>query len=312
MKKTYTFILFIFVALALVGCTKDSSVKKAATSEQEDVTSENSNSLLSPNRIVNIAHRGASGYAPENTLASYKTGEKMVGDYIEIDLQMTKDGELIAMHDAGVARTTNSKGLVKNLTINEIKDLDAGSWFNKENPDLAKPVFNNLKIPTLDEIIATFGKDSNYYIETKNPEEYPDMAKELVSTLEENGLLGSDVPRGRVIIQSFSTDSLHVIHKLDPSIPLIQLISYQDIPIITTDKLDALKKYAVGIGVNCEQLTEEYVKKVREAGLLLHPYTVNEEKDMKRLIEWGVTGMFTNYPDRLNEVLDEIDREKEK
>lgn len=298
MKKTYTSILLIFVSLALAGCTEDPSVKKAASSEQET-----NDSLLSPNRIVNIAHRGASGYAPENTLASYKTGEKMVGDYIEIDLQMTKDGKLIAMHDPGVARTTNSKGLVKNLTINEIKDLDAGSWFNKENPDLAKPVFNHLKIPTLTEIIATFGKDSNYYIETKNPEEYPDMAKKLVSTLKENGLLESYVPRGRVIVQSFSKSSLHEVHELDPSIPLIQLFSYQNTAKITAEKLAELKEYAVGIGVNYEQLTEAYVKKVRDAGLLLHPYTVNEKKDMERLIEWGVTGMFTNYPDRLNEVI---------
>jgi len=89
---------------------------------------------LTDNKTLNVAHRGASGYAPEHTLLSYELGESMKGDYIEIDLQMTKDGELIAMHDETLDRTTNGTGLVKDYTLEEIKQLDAGSWFNEKYP----------------------------------------------------------------------------------------------------------------------------------------------------------------------------------
>ena len=81
--------------------------------------------------IANVSHRGASGHAPEHTLISYDMGEKMHGDYIELDLQMTKDGQLIAMHDEKVDRTTDGTGFVKDMTLAEIKELDAGSWFNE-------------------------------------------------------------------------------------------------------------------------------------------------------------------------------------
>src|SRR5690625_2157302 len=159
----------------------DTEMELDKENEAQDVVQQvDEESLLSPNRVLNIAHRGASGHAPEHTLISYETGEEMISDYIEIDLQMTLDGELIAMHDSDVSRTTDGQGLVKDLTLEDIKILDAGTWFNDENPDLAQPVFSNLRIPTLDEVIEKFGTDANYYIETKTPEEYPSMMRELI------------------------------------------------------------------------------------------------------------------------------------
>src|SRR5699024_11717818 len=84
----------------------------------------------------------------------------MNGDYLEIDLQMTEDGELIAMHDSDVDRTTGGEGAVAELTSEDIDLLDAGEWFNEENPDLAEPVFSEAKVPTLREVFETFGKES--------------------------------------------------------------------------------------------------------------------------------------------------------
>lgn len=94
------------------------SLDASAASAKEN----HSNSSIYDKKIVNIAHRGASGYAPEHTIPAYQLGEQMKGDYIEIDLQMTKDGRLIAMHDEKVDRTTNGTGLVKDLTLAEIKN----------------------------------------------------------------------------------------------------------------------------------------------------------------------------------------------
>ncbi|MGP4081487.1 glycerophosphodiester phosphodiesterase [Pseudalkalibacillus sp. R45] len=259
---------------------------------------------LNPNQILNVAHRGASGHAPEHTLPSYELGEKMKGDYVEVDLQMTKDGELIAMHDETLDRTTNGTGLVKDHSLEEIKQLDAGSWFNEKYPEMAKEEYEGVQVPTLDEVIEKFGKSANYYIETKSPEVYPGMEEKLLETLEEHGLTGPNNPSSQVIIQSFSPESLKKVHELNPKIPLVQLLWYTHTATITDAELEQYKQYAVGVGMNHDQIDEAYVLKVREHDLLIHPYTVNEKADMEKLLDWGVTGMFTNYPDRLHEVLE--------
>ncbi|KMM37677.1 glycerophosphodiester phosphodiesterase [Alkalihalobacillus macyae] len=258
---------------------------------------------MNTNKLANVAHRGASGHAPEHTIPSYKLGDEMKGDYIEIDLQMTKDGELIAMHDESVDRTTNGTGLVKDYTLEEIKQLDAGSWFNEKYPEKAKKSYEGLQVPTLEEVIQTFGKDARYYIETKSPEVYPGMEKELLRVLEKYKLTGVNERSSKVLIQSFSKESLLKMEDLNPNLPLVQLISYKEQATISDEELNELTEYAVGVGMSYTKIDEDYVQQVRNAGLHIHPYTVNEKEDMERLLDWGVTGMFTNYPDRLNEVL---------
>ncbi len=258
---------------------------------------------MNSDKLLNVAHRGASGHAPEHTLASYKLGDEMKGDYIEIDLQMTKDGKLIAMHDESVDRTTNGTGLVKDYTLEQLKDLDAGSWFNEKYPEKANPAYEGLQVPTLEQVLQTFGKDARYYIETKSPEVYPGMEEELLRILNKYNLTGVNERSSKVLIQSFSQESLLKMHNLDPNLPLIQLISYKEPATISEGELQELTEYAVGVGMSASKIDETYVQKVRSAGLLIHPYTVNEKEQMTRLLDWGVTGMFTNYPDRLNDVL---------
>lgn len=247
--------------------------------------------------IVNVSHRGASGHAPEHTILSYKMGEKMQGDYIEIDLQMTKDGHLIAMHDEKVDRTTDGTGYVKDMTLTEIKELDAGSWFNEAYPEYAKKQYEGLEVPTLEEVFERLGKNNNYYIETKSPDIYPGMEKELLRLIDKY-----NINKDTLLVQSFSPDSLKIMHELDPTVKLVQLISYRSYATITDEQIAQVKEYAMGVGPNHTYLNEEYIQKVVNSGLEIHPYTVNNKERMEQLIEWGVTGMFTNYPDRLHEV----------
>jgi glycerophosphoryl diester phosphodiesterase len=260
--------------------------------------------------ILNISHRGASGYAPEHTLVAYERGEQMKGNFIEIDLQMTNDGELIAMHDETVDRTTNGTGLVKNMTLEEIKQLDAGVWFNGKNPQYSNLEYVGLKVPTLEEIFLKFGQGANYYIEIKSPDVYPGMEEKLLELLQKYKLSGINGNSSHVIIQSFSEDSLQKVHELDPSIPLIQLLWYDSSADITDAELRSIKKYAVGVGPNFNQMNIDYVQAVREEGLLIHPYTINEKEEMRKALEWGVTGIFTNFPDRFNKVLNEFKSKK--
>lgn len=247
--------------------------------------------------ISNVSHRGASGYAPEHTITSYQMGEKMHGDYIEIDLQMTRDGQLIAMHDETLDRTTDGTGLVKNYTLTQIKQMDAGSWFNEKYPQYANSDYVGLQVPSLEEIFQKFGKNANYYIETKSPEVYPGMEKELLRLINKY-----DINKKTLLVQSFSPLSLKKMNELDSSVKLIQLLSYKTNAVITEAEIAAIKEYAIGVGPNHTYLNEDYVQKVVNSGLEIHPYTVNEKERMKQLIDWGVTGMFTNFPDELHEV----------
>ncbi|OIK09794.1 glycerophosphodiester phosphodiesterase [Bacillus sp. MUM 13] len=263
------------------------------------------------NRVITISHRGASGYAPEHTLPSYQLGKELKGDYIEIDLQMTKDGQLVAMHDETVDRTTNGTGAVKDFTLQQLKNLDAGSWFNKKYPQYAKPGYAGLKVLTLEEIFKEFGRDSNYYIETKSPDVYPGMEEKLLQLLEKYKLTSKNPKTSHVLIQSFSKESLLKVHEMNRKIPLIQLLSYSQPTDITDDELEAIKKYAIGIGPNFSGISKEYVEKTRKHHLFIHPYTVNDEADMKKALEWGVNGVFTNFTDRFNDAIKEFNAEKE-
>ncbi|WP_175639330.1 glycerophosphodiester phosphodiesterase [Metabacillus schmidteae] len=265
-----------------------------------------SSSPTTETKLLNVAHRGASGHAPEHTIAAYELGEEMKGDYIEIDLQMTKDGHLIAMHDETVNRTTNGTGLVKEKTLEEIKELDAGSWFNEKYPEYAKEEYEGLQVPTLEEVFERFGRGADYYIETKSPDVYPGMEEKLLELLEEYKLTGVNGRSSHVIIQSFSQESLLKMHELNSQIPLVQLKSYRSPATITEEEIKEIKEYAVGVGPNFARIDKAYVEKVRENGLHIHPYTINEKDDLRKALEWGVTGVFTNFPDRFNEVLKEF------
>ncbi|MCP1190033.1 glycerophosphodiester phosphodiesterase family protein [Priestia flexa] len=236
-----------------------------------------------------IAHRGASGHEPEHTIEAYKLAQKMKSDYIEIDLHMSKDGQLVAIHDYALHRTTNGTGYVKNKTVKQLQTLDAGSWFSSKR--------KGAYIPTLDEIFATFGNDIRYYIETKSPHEYPGMEKKLMALLDKY-----TINKQQLIIQSFSDESLRTFHHLEPSIMLIQLVSYRQ-GLLTSHQLKNIHRYADGIGSSSKTLTKSYIKMVQSYGLDIHAYTVNDTKEMKKLIQWDVNGIFTNYPDRLYKVV---------
>lgn len=249
------------------------------------------------NPIKNIAHRGASAYAPEHTIAAYILGQQLKGDYIEIDLQMTKDGHLIAMHDEMVNRTTNGTGPVKEYTLEKLKQLNAGFFFNEKHPTLAKKEYEKAKVPTLEEIIEMFGYHTNYYIETKSPDEYPGMEEKLLEIINHYEI------QDKVIIQSFSEESLQKLHSLQFNIPLVQLLSYKKAVQLAESEIEKYSTYCIGLGMNYKYIDAAYVKKIKKHGLEVHPFTVDNATDMKKLLLWGVDGMFTNYPDRLHSVL---------
>lgn len=250
--------------------------------------------LLDEDAFLLIAHRGASAIAPERALASYQLAMDMGADFIEIDLQMTKDGVLVAFHDDTVDRTTDGSGKVAEMDLADIKELDAGSWFNAEKPDRAKDEYVGIQVPTLEEIFTAFGDSANYYIETKQPDESEEMEENLLELLDQFELVEESQPDGKVVIQSFSADSLNTIHQLDDDIPLIQLMDDLEQVIPSPETFELYREYAVGIGVSHRKADEAYIAAAREAGLLVHPFVVDKLAEGEKLKSWGATGIFTN------------------
>ncbi|MCJ0914773.1 MULTISPECIES: glycerophosphodiester phosphodiesterase family protein [Mammaliicoccus] len=238
---------------------------------------------------LNIAHRGASGSKPEHTYASYDKAIKQNADYTELDLQMTKDKKLIAMHDNKVDRTTNGTGLVKDKTLKEIKSLDAGSWFDKK--------YKNEKVPELNDILNKYKDKTNFYIETKHPDMYPGMDKKLIKDLENNGLLKKEsLKKGNLIIQSFSETSLQNIHKLNENIPLIHLIDDKDVKKLNDKEMERLSEFTYGLGFNKDIVNEKLVEKVHKHGLKVHVFTLNNEQEVQEMKDINVDGAFNNNP----------------
>ncbi len=129
-------------------------------------------------KIQVVGHRGASGYAPETTIASYRMAIQMGADYVETDVHRSRDGVLVAIHDAEVSRTTNGKGFVADHTLAELKALDAGSWFNNAFPEKARPDYIGLRVPALQEVMDVVQESSaGLFIEIKDPERYQQPAQ---------------------------------------------------------------------------------------------------------------------------------------
>ena len=239
--------------------------------------------------MIVIGHRGASGHAPEHTIPSYDRAIEIGVDYIEQDLQMTSDGVLVVMHDPTLDRTTSGTGPVIEKSLAEVKQLDAGSWFS--------PQFAGTRVPTLRELFEKYGKHANYYIETKNPAEAPGMEEALIGLIDEFDLRAGAIETWQVLIQSFSRESLIKIRRLDPKLPVIQLIESRYDSAAIRVQLDGIRSYAVGIGPSRLSVDAPLVEAVHAEGMVIHPYTVNEPAEMRRMQDLEVDGIFTDFPD---------------
>lgn len=249
-----------------------------------------------------IAHRGASGYAPEHTRAAYEMAIQQGADFVEQDLQVTKDGALICMHDPDLTRTTNVSEVfpdratlrdpeetgkphrgyfVFDFTLAEIKRLDAGAWFNRANGFAARPEFVGQRVPTLAETIALVGKRAGLYIELKHYGFYKrlgfDTAAQLAATLKAQGY---ERTPGRIFIQSFFKEALLRMQQLAPGYPRVQLLPMEDAgrkedsAKITAALAQEIARYAQGAGPNKSMLKDAGdVATLHAAHLVIHPYT---------------------------------------
>jgi len=234
-----------------------------------------------------IAHRGASGHAPENTFAAFERAVQLGAAFIETDLQLTRDAQFVAIHDAYLDRTTNGRGSVHEYTLAELRELDAGKWFDRE--------FMGQRIPTLDEILDfARERDVVFYLEIKYNSAWG-MHQTLV------GELGKPENAARTIVISFDAATLDSLRRLEPAIMTGLLVG--------NDK-GAPVKAALDVGArqlcpHIDLVTPELVERAHRADLQLVTWTVNERGQMRAAMDVGVDGIMTDLPDRLRAVVED-------
>ena len=251
------------------------------------------------NRVTVIAHRGASADTPENTLPAVDLGADMLADFIEIDVRMTRDAELVAIHDITLARTTDveirypdrAPWDVGDFTLDEIRTLDAGSWFGEE--------FAGTGVPTLQQVLAIVHGRAGLLLEVKRPALYPGIAKAIVAELDGAGWPRTDAQAGPLVVQSFDWAFMKAFKALAPEVPVGLLGCPQ-----SQGQIAELSAWADQINPRHRRVAD-FVETVHQHQMVSWPYTVDAPRRMRELIALGIDGIITNRPNVLIGVLEE-------
>ncbi len=271
-----------------------------------------------PDTVFNIAHAGASSHAPQNTLAAGRLALEMGADVWGVDARLTRDGALVLMHDATLDRTTDVEDLfptrapwpVERSTLDEIRRLDAGSWFVEEDPfgeiaagnvdSSALSAYIGEPVPTLREALR-FVAEHRWLIDVEiKPTEGTDpeaLARDLLDLIEETGTAE------RVMVSSFDHGFLRAVKELDPTIPTGVLSVFAPLdPLAYLNDLQADVYLPSLVG-----FTEGLLLELRDAGIGVHLWTYNTEEQLERLARTpGVTGIYTDSPHRLEAALERL------
>ena len=240
-------------------------------------------------RPLNFAHRGASHEAPENTLAAFLLAGELGADGIELDVQLSKDGEVVVIHDFVLETTTNGQGPVRDRTLAELKELDAGSSYD--------PLFAGQRIPTLQEVIEAVGRHLLLNIEIKTKSARDDaLAQAVVRIVEEHHLLD------RIIVSSFNPLALRQVRNLNPWIPL-GLLYAPDLPRLLRRPWSRHLVRPEALHPHHATVDKQYVDWARAQGYRIHTWTVDDPGRMWQLMRQGVDIIITNQPDQLRQVL---------
>jgi len=239
-----------------------------------------------------IAHRGASAYFPENTLAAFHGAIDLKADMVELDVQMTADGEIVVFHDEIISRCTNGKGCIADYTLVQLKKLDAGSWFSKE--------FQKEKIPTLAETLELCRDKIAVNIEIKTEA----VSDDVSGGIEEKCLaqVHSAGMEDHVVFSSFDPRALLHLKQIDHTAPIAVLYerNYHGSGLPS----QILANYAAD-AFNCslEELSAKWLSDLRINMIPVNVYTINDKNNMMKLLDHNISGIFTNHPDLLRKTL---------
>jgi len=251
-----------------------------------------------PHDPLVVAHRGASSYAPENTLAAADKADELRTTWVENDVQRTRDGELVVIHDTTLTRTTDVEQVfpdrapwkVSDFTLAEIKQLDAGGWFSSE--------YAGQEVPTFAEFLRKLSSnDQKLLLEIKAPELYPGIEGQILHELRQYGWLDRYHVKHQLVIQSFGADSVRTVHTLRPDVKT----GFLGTPAVAD--LPAYAAFTDQINPSYKTVTADYVDAVHRLDgphgrqLEVQTWTVNDGPTAARLADLGVDGIITNSPD---------------
>ena len=238
--------------------------------------------LASLSQPVIFAHRGASAQAPENTLAAFQLALEQGADAIELDAKLSADGHVVVIHDATLDRTTGEHGRVKDMSLAELRALNAGSFFSSR--------FSTEKIPMLEEVFEALGKRLFINVELTNYSTPRDHLVESVCLLVKKFNL-----QKQVLFSSFYASNLSRARSYLPDVPCGLLALNGLLGAWARSFGFAFGKYAA-LHLNLKDATREQIQRVHRLKGRVHVWTVNPEADIRRLLGWGVDGIFTNDP----------------
>jgi glycerophosphoryl diester phosphodiesterase len=238
---------------------------------------------------LNLGHRGASAYAPENTLAAFDLAFQMGVDGIELDVTLSRDGVPVVIHDDKVDRTTNGHGPIQQMTLAQIKQLDAGGWFNQKYCDE--------KIPTLAQVFELVGTRGIVNIELKSMSLLNDGLEAAVGRVVEQAHAN-----GRVIFSSFNPFSLYRMSQVLPRVRR-GLLYAEDLPIVLRRAWLRPLARPTAMHPKYTMISPAFVAWARGKGYSINTWTVNEPEEMQRLIGLGIHAIITNKPDVLTKIL---------
>lgn len=251
-----------------------------------------------------IAHKGASGTAPENTLAAFQRALDLGVDMIELDVRNTKDESIVVIHDETLDRTTNGSGLVHDFTLEEIKQFDAGSWFD--------PIYRDEQVPTLKEVLDLVDGRCKILVEIKHQDHphYEDFAEKLIDVIkqERNGY-------DWIILQSYESEYLEAAHAYDDHVQTKKLMIGEDsAPLIafyieTKLHLGRAKEDDRMKALNPEfhTLSTRRIFRMHARGFEVFTYSPNTREDMVKMLRMGVDGIITDHPEKLIEIRKELE-----
>ncbi|MDA0638494.1 glycerophosphodiester phosphodiesterase family protein [Nonomuraea sp. MCN248] len=237
-----------------------------------------------PPGIVNVAHRGASAHAPENTIEALLLAARQGADMVEFDVRETRDHALILMHDTTLARTTDVESVhpgrapwrVADFTLDEIRELDAGSWFGS--------AFRGTRVPTLREALRAMSRTRlGLLVEIKTPRLHPGIERRAAVELRRSW-------DGPLVVQSFDWDAMRAFHRLMPDVP----VGLLGTP--SPGELRGLAAFAGQINPPYRDLTRDYVRAVQALGMQVFTWTTDDPGVMRRLGSYRVDGILTNWP----------------
>jgi glycerophosphoryl diester phosphodiesterase len=251
-----------------------------------------------PSRVLNVAHRGASSEVAENTLAAVRRAIAHDADLVEVDVQRTRDGALVLLHDTTLVRTTDVRRVfpdrapwrVGDFTYDEIRRLDAGSW--------RSAAFAGEHVPTLaDAVEVVRHSGTGLLVELKAPALYPGIAADVCADLRESGYLAT-APAGRLVLQSFDVEVARELKDLEPTV----LVGVLGSP--SRAALPGIARWADQVNPSHLAVDASYVDLVHRLGMGCLVWTVNRGSAMRRALRIGVDGVITNRPQALGRILE--------